>query len=132
MENKNQEALAMKVIVTLEAILNKMADVLNHSFEPGDPESMKLLREFRATMNSRRTWEKFCGFHDGNEETCNTLKKKVEAKVSNQPAPTGNKPILMNKPAATSFDETIFKGIKNKNNNQIPQVDLNSGLIVRR
>ena len=126
MENKNQATLSTKVLATLDTILNKMADVLDKSFEPDDAESMKLLREFRATMNSRRIWVKFISFNDENQETSNTIMKKVETLLIKQPSPSSNKP------AAASFDETIFKGIKCKNNNPIPQVDLTSGLVNRR
>ena len=128
METKNQETLALKVIATLDAVLNKMADVLDDSFEPDDPESMKLLREFRATMNSRRTWIKFFGLCDDNKETSNMAIKKAEA----QPAPVAKKPVILNKQEETIMDGIVFKGIKCKNNNSIPQIDLNSGLVVRR
>ena len=129
MENKNPEALVIKVIATLDAILNKMADVLDSSFDPSDPESMKLLREFRATMNSRRSWVKFCSVNDENENSCNVLSKKVETSANNQPAATVQKPVIMNKSAKSLFDEMFFKGTQGKNNKAAPQVDLNSGLV---
>ena len=132
MENKNQETLAVKVIATLDAILNKMADVLNDSFEPGDPESMKLLREFRATMNSRRTWVKFYGLSDGNEETSNSAIQKVETSASNRPVSTIQKPVIFDKQEDSILDGIVFKGIKCKSNKPIPHVDLISGLVCPR
>ena len=130
MENKNQATLESKVITTLDFILNMMADVLKDSFDPADPESMKLLREFRATMNSRQTWIKSCGLIDENKDPGNTQSKKAETSLSSQPVVTG-KPVTMNKPAAADFDETIFKGIHVKNNPK-PQIDMSSGLVCRK
>ena len=130
MENKNQEVLVMKVIATLDAILNKMADVLDKSFDPEDVDSMKLLREFRATMNSRRSWAKFYDLNnDASDKICDAI-QKVEKALIGQSAPAGRPPALK-KPVPSALDETIFNGIKFKNN-PIPQVDLNSGLIYRR
>ena len=131
MENKTQETLAMKVIATLDTILHKMSDVLDASFVPGEMESMKLLREFRSTMNSRRIWIKFCGLNDGNEDNSNTLFRKEEKTAINQP-PSAKKPVIMNKGEDTILDGVVFKGIKCNKNNQIPQVDLTSGLVYRQ
>ena len=122
----------LKVIATLDAILNKMADVLDDSFEPSEPESIKLLREFRATMNSRRAWVKFYVLCDGNEDTDNMSIKKVETKVNNQVTPPTKNPVIMNKQEGTIVNGIFFEGIKCKNNNPIPQIDLNNGLAVRR
>ena len=86
METKNQESsIEMKVITTLDAILNIMANALKDSFDPADPESMKLLREFRATLNSRRSWSKFYGLNNENEgKTINMAEK-----ITGQPASAG-------------------------------------------
>ena len=132
MENKNLESIEMKVVAVLDFVLSKMAAALKDSFDPGDPESMKLLREFRATMNSRRSWIKSCGLNDENEDTPNTISKKTETTISKQPMPTGKMPVIMNKPAISPLDEAVFKGIQSKNNNPLTKADLNSGLISRR
>ena len=131
MENMNQATLESKVITTLDFILNMMADLLKDSFDPADPETMKLLREFRATMNSRRAWIKSCGLNETNEDTCNTIIKKVESSANSQPASAVQKPGMMNKPGVSDFDATICEGIHFKNNPR-PQVNVPSGLTCRR
>ena len=58
MPNLSDLKIESRILITLDSCLLKMAGKLNTSFDPDVPESVKLLKEFRATMATRRQWAK--------------------------------------------------------------------------
>lgn len=62
---------------SIESCLGKMAEKLNQNFDPDDPKSLRLLREFRSTLNTWKQWIKSAA-----AETFQTAKKAWQSGVN--------------------------------------------------
>lgn len=133
MENRNAMQFERDTLASLDIVLAIIAKRLISSFDPENPDSIKLLREFRSTLQCRRTWAKEYGLlEDNNKEKQHPADGKKEDKKPATPIPSMNKPpMLKEKNGYPPLDESIFKGIRFKNP-PLPQLDMNSGLLAHR
>ena len=131
METKKIGCFEAQVLATLDIILSKIGKGLEQTFGPENPDSIKLLREYRSTLHCRRTWAKEYGLLEEKEQPHPAETKKEDKKPAIQPPSLSKSPMGMRKPDLPPLDESIFKGIHFKNN-PIPQPDLNSGLVCHR
>ena len=130
METRNLSLFEAQVLATLDIILAKIGKGLVQTFDPENPDSIKLLREYRSTLHCRRTWAKEYGLLEEKEQSHPAEGKKVDNKPAIQ-SPAGKPPVGLRKPELPPLDESIFKGIRFKNN-PVPQPDMNSGLVCHR
>ena len=153
MDNNTQVSLEIRVLAVLDYVLLKMGDALEGTFDPFEPESSKLLREYRSTMSSRRTWAKEYNLINGNENNhplpivpgappktpppphSNKVAAAIQKTAVHKPS-TGNsvaaeKTEAVNRSLSNAEFDAVFKDFKFKNPAQ-PQIDQNSGLLCHR
>jgi len=65
---------------TLELCISKMSKTLQNNFDPEDKNSIKLLQQFRSTLNTLRTWIKHA--NTAVNESMNTVKNVVKNTVN--------------------------------------------------
>ena len=121
MPNLSDLKIESRILITLDSCLLKMAGKLNTSFDPDVPESVKLLKEFRATMATRRQWAKEYTLEDLLETSL--LKPEVIAKAQSIPD-------IENDFRKKAIDAVLAK-LPGKNVPLHPQ-DFTSGLLAKR
>jgi hypothetical protein len=110
------------VLSTLNACINKISDKLNDSFNPDDPKSISLFRQFCSAINARLKWTKIIQKSKSNSAG---QSKKVPHRVNHKKTPT---PLPMIK-------KSHRNGTNNKHVNEFdhlfPPKEQKSGLLYR-
>lgn len=121
----------LQMLITLDSVLVKMMERLAKSFDPGDPVSIKLLREFRTTMRTRTGWAKEYHLMNGKESVSSSHPVTKEKSAISGSAPKVNQAVLLQTPPFPPLNEKTFTGMHPKKPFEIPGTNQKSGLLAR-